>query len=257
MPKNLYLKKSLGQHFLKDKEVVTKIIEALDLDSNDQVLEIGPGTGILTEKILPEVKELVTIEKDNQFVELLFERFGERDNFEVIHADFLKLDLNHLELDPNFKLVGNLPYNQSKPILRKILESDLKPSLIVVMLQKEVAEKILDQEKGSILGLMTQFFAEPGLVASVSREAFSPKPKVDSKVIRLVPRKESLVGPKDQVKFFGLIKKGFLHPRKKLLNNLPELSKLDLEKINLKETVRPEELKLEQWLELFKSIKSN
>ncbi|MFC1651903.1 16S rRNA (adenine(1518)-N(6)/adenine(1519)-N(6))-dimethyltransferase RsmA [Patescibacteria group bacterium] len=258
-------KKSLGQNFLKDEKVVDKIVQALELDQNDQVLEIGPGTGVLTRMILPWAKKLIIIEKDNQLAGSLIEKFDSEKKIEIINADFLDLDFDNivgngrdLSLQRNLKIVGNLPYNQAKPILRKILEhapanAGVGPKLIVVMLQKEVAEKILDYEKGSILGLMTQFFAEIKPVINVSKEAFSPKPKVDSQVIKLIPRKDPLIDFKNQKKFFDFIKKGFRHPRKKLLNNLENISEINLEKIGLKETVRPEELTLKQWLKLFKS----
>ncbi len=263
MSQNFRPKKSLGQHFLKDEKVVNKIVQALELNKNDQVLEIGPGMGVLTEKILPKVNKLIAIEKDDQLVRFLGKRFGDQENLELIAGDFLDLVGNKnfcsLRNVDNLKIVGNLPYNQSKPILRKILESPrhkggvprLHGVAIVVMLQKEVADKILDNEKGSILGLSVQLFATVESVMIVSSKAFKPKPKVDSQIIKLILRNKPLIVEKDQASFFEMIKKAFRHPRKKLLNNLPEISESDLEQIDILPNSRPENVKLEQWVKLF------
>jgi 16S rRNA (adenine1518-N6/adenine1519-N6)-dimethyltransferase len=256
MFKTPYPKKNLGQHFLVDQQVVKQIVQALELNPSDIAIEIGPGEGVLTAQILPLVKELIGVEKDDQLSELLIEHFGKLSNFTIINDDFLKLELSQFQLqNQGFKVVGNLPYNQSKPILRKVLESELKPKLIVVMLQKEVGEKILDQEKSNLLGLSVGVFAKAEKITSVPATAFRPRPKVDSIVVKLIPHPQPLVDRSQQKAFFSLIKKGFQHPRKKLLNNLLQLTREILAKLKLNENNRPEELSLDQWLRLFQELK--
>ncbi len=247
-------KKSLGQNFLVDLGVAERIIEALALKPDDLVLEIGPGKGILTELILPKVKKLVAIEKDDDLAKELPAHFPNQTNFKLIHADFLDWDSDDLVAE-KLKIVGNLPYNQSKPILRKLLESQLKPELIVLMFQKEVAERLINPVKNNLFSLMVSVFAKVEKVMIVSRDAFSPRPKVDSTIIKLIPYQKPLVSRTDQPQFFALIKKAFRFPRKKLLNNLPELSETDLTKIGLDQNIRAEDLKLEQWIMLLKSVR--
>ncbi len=244
-------KKSLGQHFLVDLNVVDKIIAALDLKDNDIVLEIGPGKGILTESILPEVKKVIAVEKDNQLSEELARRFGTNVNFELVRADFLDWNLSRLQ-HFKIKVVGNLPYNQSKPILRRLLESQLNVELVVLMLQREVAEKILNPIKNNLFSLMISVFAKAEKIILVKPNAFVPQPKVDSLIIKLVPYQKPLIIKEDQLQFFALIKKAFRFPRKKLLNNLPELREVDLTRIGLNPNVRAEDLRLDQWIELLR-----
>jgi len=222
---NIKPNKRLGQNFLTDKSVLRKIINAADLKSDDTVLEIGPGLGILTKELAKRVKKVIAIEKDKRLADLLT-------GVEVINQDALKYTVSIMD----YKLIANLPYYIASPIIRKFLEIKNKPELMVLMVQKEVAKRIVDK-KGSILSISVKFYADVEIISYVSKKSFYPKPKVDSAIIKIVPKEIPDIDVKE---FFNLVKKGFSSKRKMLRNNL-----------NIDSDKRAEELSVQDWINLY------
>ncbi len=258
-----YAKKEFGQNFLVNKGVLKKIIDASDLKKDDIVLEVGPGLGVLTLELAKKVKKVVAVEKDKNMVRVLREvlkREGVK-NVEVLNEDILKLDFKKLKLK-KYKVVANIPYYLTSALIRKFLESEKQPEKIVLMIQKEVAQRICETKKMSLLSLSVQFYAIPRLLFKVSKGSFFPSPKVDSAVIEITPKKELSLPKKDTEKFFKIVKAGFFAPRKQLLGNLVKELSLDkeklksvFEKINLDLKIRAEDLKEKNWIDLVKNIK--
>ena len=223
-------KKSLGQNFLVDDRYLADVIQSADLQPDDTVLEIGPGLGVLTHQLAEHVERVVAVELDDQLVDILNDQFTEQPNVEIIHGDILEADpaeLIKLTIDNaqssivNYKVVANLPYYITSPVLRHLLEASHPPSLAVVMVQKEVAERICAQPgQMSILAVSVQFYASPSLVCHVPADAFYPQPKVDSAVLRLAVLPEPAVPDVDPARFFRIVRAGFGQKRKQLLNSL-------------------------------------
>lgn len=217
----------LGQHFLKDKKVLEKIADSLNISSQDIIVEVGPGHGELTQYILEESpKKIIAIEKDKDLVSSIQYLVSENDNLEVIEGDALKI-LPTISKTYNlksftFKIVGNIPYYITGKLLRVMGELAHKPDLIVLTIQKEVAERLCaEPPKMNLLAASVRFWGEPEIVKTVSRNAFRPRPKVESAIIRITPRKD----PKNQEeiqKYYNFIKALFKQPRKTILNNLVE-----------------------------------
>lgn len=254
--------KHLGQNFLTDKDVLKKIIDAADLPagrqglkSSDIILEIGPGTGILTLELAKRVKQVIAVEKDKRMCEVLKNELNVRNvrNVQIVNEDVLKI-FNEFSMT-NYKIVANIPYYLTSPLIRKFLEAENKPSLIVLMVQKEVAERICAQPGDmSLLSIAVQFYAEPKIIAYVSKNSFYPVPKVDSAILKIEPRMNANLGPNERELFFKLVKQGFSAKRKMLKNNL----KIDgeiLEQINLNPKIRPEGLSVGDWIKLFTLLK--
>lgn len=248
-------KKSLGQNWLKDRVILDEIAElargnkpASNIAGAHVCLEIGPGLGTLTASLLRVFPEVVAVEYDERLARNLPKSFPGK-NLEVIHADFLKFDLeNYPALKKPYVVAGNIPYYITSPIIQKLLEAKNKPTRIVLLVQKEVAERIV-AVKGdhTVLSLSVQNKAKAILGPVVDRGLFTPIPKVDSQVIILEPL-ESQIIPDD---VFTLIKRGFSAPRKKLIKNLRQVSKADLLKIfeqaDISGDARPADLDLEDW----------
>src|SRR4030066_1853371 len=220
-------KKNLGQNFLRDEKILEKIISAADLQPDDFVIEIGPGEGVLTEELAKHAKKVIAVEIDDNLVKVLRNKLRNKKNIEIINADILKIDLRQLISKfqiPNFsyKLVANLPYYITSPIIRLFLESELPPQEMILMVQKEVAERIVARlGKMSILALSVQYYAHPELLFYVEKIAFYPVPKVDSAVIKITYNKQFTNYNRDEVKkFFRVVRAGFSAKRKILLNNL-------------------------------------
>lgn len=245
--------KRLGQNFLIDKNVLDKIVEVAELNKYDFVLEIGPGLGALTEELTERACGVVAIEADKKLAHELREKFKIVKNLKIIEEDFLKLDLSKLDLKKDYKVVANLPYSITSATIRKIMEADSKPSMAVLMVQKEVAERICAKSGNmNLLALSVQYFGTPKLLFTVSKESFWPVPKVDSAVIKITMDKKR--DKKDAEKFFRIARVGFSAPRKQLQNNLSnglhimkEEVKSFLEKAGLDPKVRPEDLEVEDW----------
>jgi len=312
-------KKLLGQNFLVDRNVLEQIIAAADLSKNDTVLEVGPGLGILTEELAKHAGRVVAVEKDKKMAEVVRTVLNDRKvkNVEIIEGDILKIKDGSFFIrhpDPpaggegslenarptfvgdssprhsgaqndnisNYKLVANIPYYLTARLIRKFLESANPPTEMILMLQKEVAQRICAQPpKMSLLAVATQFYAEPKIISYVSKNSFWPSPKVDSAIIKMTPHRGHPEAPsggegspahagrhsseilrfaqndeKNQ-RFFRIVKAGFAHPRKQLINNLSQGLKIDrtqivaaLKKIDLSPEQRAETLSIKDWIDL-------
>jgi len=250
MKQQHFAKKSLGQNFLRSTEIRDQIIKSAGEIENRNVLEIGPGLGFLTEAILAEKPEkLIAIEFDERSVEILNTKFVQDKSFKLIHGDFLAQDLDDIWEDAPWKIIANIPYNITNPILKKICaQTKNKPEAAILMVQKEVAEKIIDQKKRSILSISIEIFAEVEYLFTVDRKHFVPSPKVDSAVIKLKMRKSPLVSKELEKTFFSVVNRGFAQKRKKLKNNLPpELLG------NIDGSRRAENLEIAEWVEIAKN----
>ncbi len=258
--------KGLGQNFLVDKRAINKVIRAAELNSEDIVLEIGPGLGSLTQELAKRARRVIAIEKDQKMVEILSETLKDFNNVEIIKDDILKIS-NFLPLPAgfNYKVVGNLPFYLTAPVIRQFLEMGSPPKIMVLVVQKEVGQRICAKPgKMSILAVSVQVYAEPKIISYISRKSFWPQPKVDSAIVKLTPhRGENLTivrfSPRE---FFRVVKAGFSQPRKQLINNLTKQLNLNrteaekwLLKSNIKSTQRAETLSVEDWLKLTKSFR--
>lgn len=232
-PSRLIAKKSLGQNFLKNTHIINNIVLAGEISKGDIVVEIGPGAGALTAKILEtivdtEAKKLIAIEKDHRAIELLQEKYKEyieKGIFVLIEGDFLEMDLGHITKDEQFILIGNIPYYITGSILRKSLESAHKPKRAVFLVQKEVAERIVCRNTTeSILSQSIRIFGDAELLMHVSKGNFVPAPKVDSAVIRInaISDKKLVDAHITSQAFFDILHAGFAHKRKKMFSNIYE-----------------------------------
>ena len=262
---NIKANKNLGQNFLISENVVEKIIESSDINKEDLVIEIGPGLGTLTAKLLEKANKVICIELDERMVNILKDRFSLYKNFEIINDDVLKVDLKNIiknEKDignvKNAKIVANLPYYITTPIIMKLLEEELDLESITVMIQKEVADRLVAIPGEKNTGAITYsvfYYAISKAILEVPRDSFIPEPEVTSKVIKLKIRKKSPVFPKDKEKMFKIIKSAFMQKRKTLLNSLTNNKIFEdknkgieiLNNLQLKENIRPEELSLEDF----------
>ncbi len=246
----------LGQHFLKDNSVLEKIVNAIDLASNDVVIEVGPGHGELTDKILMGGKKikLIIIERDKIFVEKLKEKYKTFKNVEILSGNALEILPSLIKNLENYKIVGNIPYYITGFLFRILGDTKNKPTLSIFTIQKEVAERIVaEPPKMNLLAASIGCWAKSEIVSIVSKSSFSPPPKVDSAIIKLVTR----VGYKETPNYYEFIRALFKQPRKTISNNLSvykKISKLDLENIfkenRLSGTLRPQNLKIEQIVKL-------
>lgn len=250
-------KKELGQHWLRDPEILAEIAEAAELSKDDVVLEIGPGLGTLTSRLLARAGRVVAVEFDRDLARKLPGQFPGK-NLGVINEDILQFDLN--QLPAGYKVVANVPYYITSKIIGKLMTAENKPSLAVLLVQKEVAERIAAEPgEMSILAVSAQLFAEAELDIEVPRQFFTPPPKVDSQVVVLMTRDEPLVANEDQKDFFRVVKAGFSARRKKLRSSLSGrlgVSKASaeqlLKKANISPDVRAEDLAIDDWQRLLK-----
>jgi 16S rRNA (adenine1518-N6/adenine1519-N6)-dimethyltransferase len=257
--------KRLGQVFLKNQDIVQKIIQAAEIESKDQILEIGPGKGVLTESLLQTGAKITAIEKDRELVKFLEKRFKNNLNLKIIQADirdFLQ-NTEYTILNTGYKVIGNIPYYLTSHLLRILLENPIKPKSIVLMIQKEVAERITAKlPKMNLLSVCVQFYAKPEIICNVSKTAFQPKPKVDSAVIKIIPINTNENTDEIQIKtFFNVVKAGFKQPRKLLLNNI--YNNLNIEKDKIKEifeqldipiNTRSQNLSVQNWISLAQKL---
>ena len=260
---NISANKSLGQNFLINDEVIEKIVDAANVQKEDLIIEIGPGLGTLTAKLLERAKKVIAIELDNRMISILNDRFSLYNNFEIINEDVLKVDLNEVinkENIENVKIVANLPYYITTPIIMKLLEDKLNIESITVMVQKEVAKRLTAEPGDKLSGAITyavNYYCEPEEVVIVQNSSFIPEPEVESEVINLKIRKEPPVIVKNEELFFKLIKASFMQRRKTLLNgisnsglmNKEEVKQL-LNKAGLDERVRGESLSMQDFANL-------
>ncbi|NJN71701.1 MAG: 16S rRNA (adenine(1518)-N(6)/adenine(1519)-N(6))-dimethyltransferase RsmA [Limnothrix sp. RL_2_0] len=260
-------RKRFGQHWLTDDSILDQIIEAAELQEGDRLLEIGPGKGALTSRLLPQVAALLAVEIDRDLCKFMVNNYGDRDNFLLLEADYLKSDINQFLNDfPQFqnprKVVANIPYNITGPILEKLLGriSDPNPNpfdSIVLLIQKEVGDRLIAVPHTRAFGALTlrvQYLADCETICVVPPKAFRPKPKVESVVVRLRPR--PLVKPAQNPKLLEtLVKVGFMSKRKMLRNNLKSLYSTEIldplfAELAISPQARGEEVDLMQWIAL-------
>ena len=263
---NIKANKKLGQNFLTDDNVINNTIGAAELSKNSLVIEIGPGLGTLTTKLLEQAGKVIAVELDERMVKILNDRFSLYDNFTLINDDILKVNLKeiiseNLKEFSEVKIVANLPYYITTPIIMKLLEERLNIDSIIVMVQKEVADRITAEPGDKLSGAITysvNYYAEPEKIQFVDKSSFIPAPEVDSEVIRLKIRKEPPVELEDEELFFKIIKASFMQRRKTLKNGLSNsgliqdkniLTKI-FDELGLDEGVRGEKLTLEQFAKL-------
>lgn len=257
--------KSLGQNFLIDDAAIEDIVGGADIGKDDLVIEIGPGLGSMTALLVEHAKKVICVELDKKMIKILNDRFIAYSNIELINEDVLKLDLNSLikeEKEKNHikdvKIVANLPYYITTPIIMKLLEENLDIASITVMIQKEVADRLIEIPSGKNTGAITYtvyYYCESEKIREVENTCFIPMPEVTSEVINLKLRKEPAVKVKDKKVFFNIIKSAFMQRRKTLLNALvntgvfkskEEATKI-LRKLNLREDIRAEKLTIEDF----------
>ncbi len=250
-------KKSLGQHWLNDPASLEAMCLAGQVSSSDTILEIGPGQGTLTQKLVDTAKQVVAVELDPYLAANLSARVRAK-NLQVIHADILKFDLGTLPV--GYKVIANIPYYLTSNLLRVLSEAKNPPSLIALLVQKEVAERIAARPGTmSLLSVSVQVYYGPTLHEVIPARLFTPPPKVDSQIIRLTRRPRPLIAGQNSQAFFHIVKAGFSNRRKTLLNSLSaglHISKKEtlelLQQADISPRFRPQELSLEQWLTLAK-----
>jgi 16S rRNA (adenine1518-N6/adenine1519-N6)-dimethyltransferase len=264
-------RKQFGQHWLRSDKALSQILKAAELKPHDRILEIGPGTGILTKQLLPLVEAVVAVEIDRDLCELLAKKLAKNENFLLLQGDFLSLDLENLLAPlPAFqnpkKVVANIPYNITGPILEKLLGTIAQPNeqpleSIVLLVQKEVADRLYAKPGTRAYGALSvrvQYLAASELIAHVPAKAFQPPPKVDSAIVRLYPR---IAHPAADPKYLDtIVRMGFSSKRKMLRNNLKaiveptQLNQL-LEKLEVNPQTRAEDLSVAQWVALSQTLK--
>jgi 16S rRNA (adenine1518-N6/adenine1519-N6)-dimethyltransferase len=262
---NIMANKNLGQNFLIENSVIHTILDSAKISKEDLVIEIGPGLGTLTQELLQRAKKVIAIELDEKMITILNDRFRFYDNFQLIHQDILKIDLQKLIQEEkkekmHIKIVANLPYYITTPIIMKLLEDKLPIESITVMVQKEVAERLTaipgEKNTGAITYCVS-YYSEPTEVMVVPNNFFIPAPQVDSEVIHLTIRENPPVKLKNEAFFFKIIKASFMQRRKTLMNGLAngnictkEKAKEILNKMNLPENTRGETLRMEQFAQI-------
>ena len=265
---NIRANKSLGQNFLINNEVVENIVNSSEIKKEDMVIEVGPGLGTLTKYLLEKAGKVLCIELDTKMIKILNDRFSGYDNFEVINADVLKVNLNEIieeskknENIKNVKVVANLPYYITTPIIMKLLEDKLDIESITVMIQKEVADRLIEIPGGKNTGAITHtvyYYCESEKIMEVPNSSFIPEPEVTSEVIKLNIRKNPPIDGSNKELLFDIIKEAFMQRRKTLLNSLVNskvfLNKEDgikvLNELNIDINIRPEKLTLSDFAKI-------
>ena len=253
-------RKSLGQHFLVDNRILSRIAAAAQLTAGDLVVEIGPGKGALTRRLLFQAGRVVAIEMDDDLAQALPARLDYPDNLSVVNADARTVDLSEVVGERPYKVVANLPYYAANPIIRRFLEAEHRPTGMVVMVQLEVAESMTAAPgKMSILSVAVQFYAAARMVCSVPPSAFRPAPKVTSAVVRLDLLPKPALDDSETPAFFNMVRAGFSAPRKQLHNSLghglglPSSAATEmLEAAQVDGSRRAGTLSLEEWLEVYR-----
>lgn len=254
-------KKKLGQHFLIDKNIVRKIVNAFSPNKNDLIVEIGPGKGILTDELVKYSKNLTLVEIDNELVQELEKKFPD---IKIINKDILECDFTNDFFKDKFRIIGNLPYYITSQILFKIFDNHQNISDAVIMIQKEVAQRIVaapSSKEYGILSVLAQFYSQPKILFNVSRNVFYPKPEVDSSVIQLIIKDEINLNKKEEDAFRKIVKTAFNQRRKTLKNSLQNLfteneinKKEKFFSLNFDFSKRAEELSLNDFIYLAKNF---
>lgn len=262
--------KNLGQNFLIDESVIIDACDSANINKEDLVIEIGPGLGTLTKYILERAGKVICVELDERMIDILKERFFLYENFEIINEDVLKVDLHKLikeeknENIKNVKIVANLPYYITTPIIMKLLEERLDLQSITVMVQKEVAERLIAVPGEKFTGAITYsvyYYADSENVRVVDKSSFIPEPSVESEVINLKIRENPPVNVNNEELFFKLIKIAFMQRRKTLVNSLSNSGFIEknkiieiLEKLNINENIRAEKLSIQDFANIANKI---
>ena len=265
---DLRARKGLGQHFLIDEEVLKLITSAAELTPADVVVEVGPGLGILTRELARQVGRVIAIELDNKLAALLKQTLASFKNVTIINEDVLKIEpealLKEQKVRFPYKVVANLPYYITSPVLRHFLEASAKPQTMLVMVQKEVAEAITAKPgEMSLLSVSIQFYGEPRIISYVPAQCFYPAPEVDSAILRIDLYPQPAVAV-DERSFFELIRAGFTAPRKQIVNSLAQglgLPKGEvlslLQQADITSQRRAETLTLKEWASLWQVFEEN
>ncbi len=265
--------KSLGQNFLINEDVINKIVNNANITKEDLVIEIGPGLGTLTKFLLEKAYKVICIELDDKMISILSDRFSLYDNLEIINRDVLKVDLRQLittekgkDNVKNVKVVANLPYYITTPIIMKLLEEKLEIESITVMIQKEVADRLIatpgDKDTGAIT-YTVYYYCDSEKITEVPNSSFIPEPEVTSEVIKLKLRNEPVVKVTDENAFFNIIKCAFMQRRKTLVNSLTnnhifenkKYGEKILSDLNLDLNIRAENLSIEDFEKIYNKIK--
>jgi len=266
---DLKARKRLGQHFLIDEEVLQLITSAAELTPTDIILEIGPGLGILTRELAKQAGQVIAIELDNKLAAILKQTLASFDNVAIINEDILRIAPATLLPEPEtklppttspYKVVANLPYYITSPVLRHFLEASVKPEIMIVMVQKEVAEAIVAEPgQRSVLSISVQFYGKPRIVSYVPAQSFYPAPEVDSAILRVDLYPQPAVAVTDERSFFELVRAGFTASRKQIVNSLAQglgLPKTEvlasLERSDIAPQRRAETLTLDEWAQLWR-----
>jgi len=262
----LWAKKGLSQNFLVDKKALDTIVEAAEIKPGDLVIEIGPGVGTLTIELVQRAEEVIAIELDKKLASLIQTSKIKYQNYnsklKVINQDVLKVNLNELIGDRPYKVVANIPYAITSKILELFLSREHKPELMVLLVQKEVAERVCAKPGDmSVLSVSVQLYGRPSIIDIVKKESFFPAPKVDSAILKIVTSDKLQVTSQEEKELFRLVHIGFSSRRKTLINNLSagyhiskEKASDIIKKAGFKEMVRAQELSVEDWKKLFKEL---
>lgn len=263
------LSKSLGQNFLTDKNIIDRIIGSAEIGPDDLVIEIGPGIGVITREAAETAKKVIAVEIDKNLIPILKETLSDVDNVEIVNQDILKTDVNQLIANQGdsisgVKIIGNLPYYITTPIIMKLLEDGVMADSITVMMQKEVADRIKASPGTKAYGALSvavQYYCTVEGVVNVPKEVFVPQPKVDSTVLRLSIREEAPVKLSDREIFFRCVKAGFGQRRKTLLNSLMGIEGITKEEVKealdaagIDSARRAETLDLEEFAKLSNEV---
>lgn len=254
--------KSFGQNFLVDRAVLQQIVETAELGPTDQVLEVGAGTGVLTRELARRARRVVAVELEQDMLKLLAKTTSDFTNIELIARNLLYLDPQEVFGQERYKLVANLPYYITAPTFRHFLESANPPGLLVVMVQYEVAQRIVAEPGDlSLLGVSIQFYGQPRIIARVPARSFYPAPKVDSAILRVDVHEQAPLAPQEREGFFRVVQAGFSERRKQLHNSLAHgLHRKDeevrawLATAGIEANRRAETLSIEEWLRLWREV---
>lgn len=260
---NIHPKKQLGQNFLHDPNSLHKIIQIAKVQPEDTVLEVGAGTGALTRHLAQHAARVIAVEVDERLMPVLRDELKEYKNINLYWQDILETDLEALLGDIPYKVVANLPYYITSAILRKLLEARHKPTSLTIMVQKQVAERLVAKpDDMSILTVSVQFYGTPKIMTTLKPSVFWPRPDVDSSVVHIEVYPQPIVEVPDERTFFEVVRAGFGQKRKQLKNSLasglhlsPEATAQLLEKAEIDSTRRAETLTLEEWAKLTRTFK--
>lgn len=255
---DFYPKKSLGQNFLIDKNIINKIVKTASLSRKDNVIEVGAGVGTLANYLSQYSDQILAVEKDECLVGIMKDVLKDRENIKIVNEDILSFEVPFQE----YKVVGNVPYYITSAIIRKFLEEKFPPSLMVLTVQKEVAERMMAKPpRMNLLSVSVQFYATPEIISKVSKNSFFPSPRVDSSIVKITPKEEP---PSVDLRkrFFAVLRAGFSNPRKQLMNNLSSSLGINKEEVRslleeqgISPSKRAENLSVDDWTKLSKTLK--